>query len=86
MGVLLFLRLSLLSAVLTISNPRILCVHEAHVCTYGRFYVGVPRAAILFLVAPAVFWSDCLRIGLTSLPVVDSKEVLVFCDTPQHIT
>lgn len=47
---------------------------------------GVLRAAILFLVAPDVFWSDCLRIGLTSLPVVDSKEVFVFCDIPQHIT
>lgn len=86
MGVPLFLLLSLLSAVLTITNPRILCVHEADVCIYGRFCVGVLRAAILFLVAPDVFWSDCLRIGLTSLPVADSKEVFVFCDTPQHIT
>lgn len=36
----------------------------------------MPRVAIFFLVAPGVFWPDCIRIGLTSLLVVDSKDIL----------
>lgn len=82
MSILLCLQLSLLPVGLTIKQlqrcsvcPRQMCACM-HIPSLFRiplyilagFCVRVTRVAIFLLVAPDVFWSDCTRTGLTTLP------------------